>query len=172
MRTYIDIANKLFETIVYRDRGPDPTVIAINPTKLEWKTNFPKGAAGVYCTNGDLVVGEGPVLAHDVLLDRASVDQHLEKYRLQLGPVRGYAELWMTDEAGEHLDTLTNPDERARFVNEQTSERYGADLDSISHVLTQVCQRMHPGYECRAIAMNFDQEGVLPGDEEWRASCW
>jgi hypothetical protein len=103
MRKWIDII-ALSEQVVYRDRfvqqhNTKKTVVAINPTKAEWLTNFPNGAAGVYCRDGRIVVGDGNCLDHSSILDYAEVPYSQELCRLQIHPSKGlYAELWIPDE--------------------------------------------------------------------------
>lgn len=172
MRTWIDIVARLDEKVVIRDREED-LVIAINPTKLEWKVNFPDGAAGVYCRNGDLVVGDGFSLAHYDMLVTASVDPKSELYRLQLGPKMGFAELWMTDKESHEFHQMTDREKRKTFVNDTIKHIYGADLATIEATLNVAMQRVVPGYQVRAIAMDpVDAEGMLPGDKQWMKRCF
>ncbi len=100
----------------------------------------------------------------------ASVDHNLEKYRLQLGPTRGYAE-WLSDEAQDASDNASG-DEYARIIEDAVQAMYGRSLREIEAEVTPVLQRMKPGYAFRAIPMNMDQEGMLDGDEAYRDSCF
>lgn len=169
MRKWIDIVS---EKIVYRDQAVERTVIAINPTPVEWRTNFPTGAGGVICQNGDLVVGNGPVLAHDVILDKASVSQDSEKYRLQLGPQRGFVEIWLSDEVVQAYLDSHDPTDKQHILDDAIDNQFGVTYAVALGEVSRICQRLSPNYQTRLVLLNESAECFVPGDEEWRDSCF
>jgi len=170
------------EGIVYRDRIADSdgqrTVIAVNPTKAEWDKWFPKGAAGILCLNGKIVIGHGSMLAHTDILGYAKIPNEQEKYRLQLGRTAAFAELWIDDsdtivslpvsdiisgktqEPWRQRTHLSEDDVRARVVKE-----YGETLEQIEPQIKSAVSRFMGDVPVKAIPLNYDQETLLPGDQ-------
>ena len=159
--------HELIERVIRIDAfnaGDKAFVGCIQPSKLEWQHNFPKGAAGVYLTDGRIIVGDGSCLDHQSLMDNLSIDNSLEMFRLQLGHTKGFVELWIDEEYE------ATPEGVAAGV---AHRYYGHTLEQISTMVTAACQRFYSGYQCRAIAKSDAfLEGGLDGDEAWMDSCW
>lgn len=178
MRNFIDIVesacngednSRINEGIVYRDRFVDTsagdtrrTIIAINPTKAEWDQFFPRGAAGVLCKDGKIVVGDGNLLAHDVILDKAGVSQDEEQYRLQICRNVAWVELWLFSD-DEHLTP--------KQVEDLCIKQYGETIDQITAKLQTAISRFMPGVEAKAIPINDSAECWIPSDDAFRDRC-
>ena len=149
------------EGIVYRDRFADSdgerTVIAVNPTKAEWDKWFPKGAGGVLCKNGAIVVGAGSMLPHDEILNLAKFQPDQEKYRLQLGRHSAFVELWLFN------DDWQKPSEDE--VKAFCVKRYGETLEQIEAHLKAAVTRFMGAVPVKAIPLGEDQDPLLPGDD-------
>ncbi len=164
MRNWITLVEK----VVHRADG---YIIAIEPTKLEWTTNFRRGAAGVFLKDGRVVVGDGSCLDHDSVVSMASLDQNLRKYTMQLGPTRGFAELWLMDESADEMMNMSEA-EKAAAVDKELVKRWGGTRAQIEAEVTPALQRFAPGYVFRAIAFDENAEPLLDGDEAFRDGCW
>lgn len=142
-----ELINLITENIVHRDRI-DGTIVSINPTKLEWQRAFKEGAAGVFCKDGMIVIGEGPLLAHDVILYHASIDVDMEKYRLQLTKKGAWAELWIENE-WENIPTQED-------LNLAIKRVYGHSLGDIEREVSPVLQKFMGNVPFKAIPINYD----------------
>ena len=142
--------------------------MAINPTKSEWNAQFPRGAAGVLLTDGRIVVGDGNMLAHNVILDYAKVDQNLEKYRLQICRNIAWVELWINDEA---VEAMNNPPTEQE-VREAAFKQYGETLEQIQAQLQKAVAPFMGQVEVRAVPLDYiDQEPLIERDKAFIKSC-
>jgi hypothetical protein len=136
------------------------TIIAINPSRQCWEAAFPRGAAGVLLMDGQIVVGDGDCLAHDTVLDLASIDRDMEEFRLQMYSGMAVAEIWLEDAAG-----LMDCDEQ---VHEAVRNRYGRGLDEIEAKVRRAVERFMPDAAVRAIPKDMDgTEPLLASDREF-----
>jgi hypothetical protein len=171
MKTYADIIVEsiLGEAIVYQDRILNPgdnrkTVICLAPTKAEWNARYPQGAAGVLMKDGQIVIGDGCCLAHDVICDHAGLDIHNEAYRLQMSRTHCYGEIWMTDGDYEGMS-----DDDIRLA---VQEQYGEPLEAMTAKIAAAVQRFMGPVQVRAIPLGEDQKPLMADDVAFVDACW
>jgi hypothetical protein len=168
MRQYINAVEPLNEMIVHRSRfprypGDRETVIAVNPSKAEWNARFPQGAAGVLCADGTLVIGDGPVLSHESIMNLAGVPTEMEKYRLQICRNRAWAEVWMGDYSAGKPDAPPEAEVRAAVI-----QHYGDSIEEIEAKLRTALHRFMGAIPVKAIPLDEYQDCMIPGDDDFR----
>lgn len=90
----VALIKKIDEVIRYRDRI-NGEIIAINPSAIEFTSNFKEGAAGILTKKGDLIIGAAPYqLEHFGILNTVGIPLNQDRYHLGVWPDHVVVELW------------------------------------------------------------------------------
>jgi hypothetical protein len=114
--------------------------------------------------DGQIVIGDGCCLAHDVICDHAGLDIHNEAYRLQMSRTHCYGEIWMTDGDYEGMS-----DDDIRLA---VQEQYGEPLEAMTAKIAAAVQRFMGPVQVRAIPLGEDQKPLMADDVASVDACW